>query len=223
MAEFANLLAMPKSLELEEVLSGLRYRSQVYVFITLNKNSITADQWIYFPARDMPFGRISEMKNFSSFMSPAGTTSLFVELFCFEGDAVWKMSEKDVLDYILPHFEKIGLFSRAEIRNHYVIRQKNVYPIYDLSYKEHLAVIKKYLNEIPGLFFIGRPGRFRYNNQDHSLEMGILAAKSIIDGKKYDIEEVGSEAEYYEKGELRVSEKQKISFNWLVLEDRDKN
>ena len=53
--------------------------------------------------------------------------------------------------------------------------------------------------------------------------MGILAAKSIIDGKKYDIEEVGSEAEYYEKGELRVSEKQKVSFNWLVLEDRDKD
>ena len=79
------------------------------------------------------------------------------------------------------------------------------------------------MDRFENLYYIGRPGRFRYNNQDHSLEMGILAAKSIIDGKKYDIEEVGSEAEYYEKGELRVSEKQKISFNWLVLEDRDKD
>jgi hypothetical protein len=62
----------------------------------------------------------------------------------------------------------------------------------------HLNVIKEYLNQYTHLFYIGRPGRFRYNNQDHSLEMGMLAAKSIIDGKVYDIESVGLEKEFYE-------------------------
>jgi hypothetical protein len=30
--------------------------------------------------------------------------------------------------------------------------------------------------------------------------MGILAARSIIDGKRYAIEEVGAEKEYFERG-----------------------
>ena len=48
---------------------------------------------------------------------------------------------------------------------------------------------------------IGRPGRFRYTNQDHSLEMGILAAKNVLAGRRiHDIDAVGSDSEYFEKG-----------------------
>jgi hypothetical protein len=36
--------------------------------------------------------------------------------------------------------------------------------------------------------------------------MGMLAAKSVVEGKKYDIEKVGDEAEYYESGKLRSKE-----------------
>jgi hypothetical protein len=67
-------------------------------------------------------------------------------------------------------------------------------------------VVKAYLDSFSNLLYIGRPGRFRYNNQDHSLEMGMLAAKSVIESKKYDIEKVGDEAEYYESGKLRSKE-----------------
>ena len=47
---------------------------------------------------------------------------------------------------------------------------------------------------------VGRPGRFRYTNQDHSLEMGILAARSILDKRRHNIEDVGKEQEYFERG-----------------------
>ncbi len=82
-----------------------------------------------------------------------------------------------------------------------------MYPIYNLDYKEKLNTIKKWLDGFQNLYYIGRPGRFRYNNQDHSLEMGILAAKSIIDGRRYDIESVGEEKEYQESGKLYTKEK----------------
>jgi protoporphyrinogen oxidase len=180
----------------------LRHRSQVYLFITLNKESVTKDQWIYFPEKDIPMARISEMKNFSKDMSPEGKTSLFVEFFCFENDAVWNMPDAALFDMALRQFEKINFFTKNEVRKYYVIRQKDVYPIYDLFYKEHLSEIKNYLDTIKNLYYIGRPGRFRYNNQDHSLEMGMLAAQSIIDGVRYDIESIGEEKEYFEKGSI---------------------
>ncbi len=189
--------------------SKLRYRNQVYVFMTLNKKSITTDQWIYFPDRSTPIARVSEMRNFSKKMSPPGKTSLFVEIFCFEGDEHWNMTDKELYELVLSYFEKINFFKRRDVRKHYVMRAKNVYPVYDVNYKKFLGPVKKYLDGFKNLYYIGRPGRFRYNNQDHSLEMGILAAKSIIEGKRYDIEKVGEEKEYYESGKLRETNQKK--------------
>ena len=59
------------------------------------------------------------------------------------------------------------------------------------------------LDRFANLYYIGRPGRFKYTNQDHSLEMGMLAAWSVVEGKRRDIEAVGSETEYFEKGVAR--------------------
>ena len=70
-------------------------------------------------------------------------------------------------------------------------------------YPKYLELIKNYLDRFSNLSYIGRPGRFRYNNQDHSLEMGILAAKGIIENRKYDFDKVGSEDEYFEKGIIK--------------------
>ena len=61
-------------------------------------------------------------------------------------------------------------------------------------------MVRTYLDSMRGFFAVGRPGRFRYNNQDHSLEMGMLAARGIIEGTRYDFESVGSGKGYYEKG-----------------------
>ncbi len=204
LTKFVTLLRPQAPKIVLDSIKKLRHRNQVYVFLTLDKDSITRDQWIYFPSKDVPIARISEMKNFSSDMSPEGKTSLFVEYFCFEGDNIWNMSDADLFKMTVDYFESINFFKKSEVRHHYIIKAKDVYPIYDLEYKKYLGEVKKYLDTIENLYYIGRPGRFRYNNQDHSLEMGMMAAKSIIDGTKYDIESVGEEKEYFEKGKVPV-------------------
>ncbi len=195
--QFVPLIQPPAPSGVMKSVRALRHRSQVYLFITLNRESVTIDQWIYFPSKKTPVARVSEMRNFSHEMSPKGKTSLFIEFFCFENDDTWNMSKEDLLAEVMKVMNE-SFFKKSEIRETYIMRQKNVYPIYDLEYMTHLNAIKEYLNQYKNLFYIGRPGRFRYNNQDHSLEMGMLAAKSIIDGKVYDIESVGLEKEFYE-------------------------
>lgn len=201
--KFVPLLDVNTSLRVVDALKNLRHRSQVYLFITLNKSSLTDDQWIYFPSKHTHVARISEMRNFSSFMSPPGKTSLFVEFFCFEGDAVWNSSKDDLLKQAMSVLRD-KFFTEDDIRSVYLIKQKDVYPVYDLEYQKHLQVIKDYLNQFENLYYVGRPGRFRYNNQDHSLEMGMCAAQSIIDGVRYDLEVIGGEKEYYESGPVPV-------------------
>lgn len=198
--DFVELLDPKIPQEIKQAAGKLRHRSQVYLFITINKESLTPDQWIYFPSQKNHIARISEMRNFSKYMSPKEKTSLFVEFFCFEGDEIWNMSKEELFNLAMEELSAAGFFKKSDVREYYHIKQRNVYPVYDLDYETHLNKIKSYLDTFQNLFFIGRPGRFRYNNQDHSLEMGILASKSIIDGTKYDIDSVGDEKEYYEKG-----------------------
>lgn len=206
--EMVPLLTPQVPAEVSRALSLLRHRHQVYLFITLDKPSVTLDQWIYFPLKDTPIARVSEMKNFSASMSPEGKTSLFIEFFCFGDDPIWSMTAEELYEVAAKELVNAGFFSQKEVRHFYHIRQRNVYPVYDLEYEERLAVAKKYLNSFSNLFYIGRPGRFRYNNQDHSLEMGMMAARSIVDGVRYDIEAVGEEKEYYEKGSVPPAARQ---------------
>ena len=202
LTRFLDLLQPPPPPAVLDAAKGLKWRAQVYLFLTLDKEQITPDNWIYFPNKDIPFGRTSEMKNFSKDMCPPGKTSFFVEFFAFETDAIWSMTKEQVLDLVLPYFEQWGFFTRKDVRNTYLLKRQHVYPVYDLEYKDRLDTIRQWLDTIENLIYVGRPGRFRYTNQDHSLEMGIIASRMILEGRKYDMYTVGSENEYFEKGPI---------------------
>ena len=182
---------------------GLRFRSQVYLFMIIDKPQVSPDQWVYFPDQEIPFGRISEMKNFSQKMSPRDKTSLFVEFFCWEGDSIWRASKEELLELAIGWLDRLGFVRRNEVLACHLHRERSVYPVYDLAYRHNLQVVMDYLDQVANLLYIGRPGRFKYTNQDHSLEMGFAAANSIIEGKKYDLDAVGAEREYFEKGRAK--------------------
>lgn len=181
---------------------GLRWRAQVYLFLTLDKEYVTRDNWIYFPNQDIPFGRTSEMKNFSTDMCPPGKTSFFIEFFAFEGDEIWNKDKDELFELVLPWFERYGFFTRAEVRNCYLMKRSHVYPVYDLLYDQRLQAVKEWLDRLQNLIYVGRPGRFKYTNQDHSLEMGIVASRIILEGRRYDMEAIGAENEYFEQGPI---------------------
>ena len=103
---------------------------------------------------------------------------------------------------MMPYYEQWGFFSREEIRNSYLWKRSHVYPVYDTGYKEHVEEVRGYLDTLENLIYVGRPGRFRYTNQDHSLEMGIIASRMILEGRRYDMDKVGAENEYFEKGPI---------------------
>jgi protoporphyrinogen oxidase len=201
--EFVNLLEPRAPNDVLQAVKNLRFRSHVSLFITLNKPSVFPDQWIYFPAKEIPFGRIMEPKNFSKKMAPPDKTSLLIEFFCWEDDKIWNASKEELFELSIEWLEKFGFIKRDEVIDSFIHKEKYAYPVYDLSYKKHLGKIKDYLRQFRNLQLIGRAGSFRYNNQDHALEMGILTARSIIEGKQYNLEEVGAEQEYFERGYVR--------------------
>jgi hypothetical protein len=75
--------------------------------------------------------------------------------------------------------------------------------MYDSAYREAVAAIRPALEGIANLETCGRNGLHRYNNQDHSMWTGMLAAVNVIDGRSHDLWNVNTEGDYLEE-RLRV-------------------
>ena len=87
------------------------------------------------------------------------------------------------------------------------MRVQKAYPVYDDQYREHVAVVREYLERaLPNLHLVGRNGMHHYNNQDHSMMTALLAARNIATGTTYDVWKVNSDAEYHE--EARASDRE---------------
>ena len=85
------------------------------------------------------------------------------------------------------------------IKNTSVLKIHKSYPVYEKGYKDNLHKIYKALDSFKDLYFIGRNGSFKYNNQDHSILMGLLCADKIL-GKECDLWHINTDYDYQESG-----------------------
>ncbi|KPQ36500.1 MAG: Protoporphyrinogen oxidase [Phormidesmis priestleyi Ana] len=179
---------------------GLKYRDFLIVPLVINLKDIFPDNWIYIHSPEFKVGRIQNFKNWSAAMVPdASKTCVGMEYFCSEGDRLWEMSDKDLIAQAAEEIVGLGLVPDTKyIEDGTVIRQKKAYPVYDGMYREHLDVIQTYLQQFENLQTIGRNGMHRYNNQDHSMLTGLLAAKNIL-GETHDLWNVNVERSYHEE------------------------
>jgi protoporphyrinogen oxidase len=120
-----------------------------------------------------------------------------MEFFCDEGDALWNLPDSELIALATNELETMGLVKKGNIDDGVVIRQPKAYPVYDNGYREHLGVIRKFIDSIENLQVIGRNGMHRYNNQDHSMLTGLLAARNVA-GENHDLWQINTEASHHE-------------------------
>ncbi len=181
-----------------------KYRDEVQVALFVKKTKLTKDTWIYVHPKEIPFMRLMEMDNWSDCLSPKGTTTLVFEIACNQKDKWWQMPNDQLIKLVSQSYIKTFKFIKKEdILGGFVHRVEKEYPIYHLGYQQDLAVIRKFLNHYNNLQL---NGIFRYNNMDHSIQMGLYAAWNILSGvKKFDIDKVNIENEYLEEKKIKKS------------------
>jgi hypothetical protein len=77
--------------------------------------------------------------------------------------------------------------------------------VYSSGYRKPLKVVEDYIRSFSHLQLIGRYGSFKYNNQDHSILMGIMAAENITDGANNDLWDTNSDYEYQESSTITAA------------------
>lgn len=183
---------------------SLTFRDLVTVNLMLDRERVTGDTWLYVHDDEIPFARIHEPKNWSAEMAPPGKTSLVLEVFCTAGDERWRAPDEEIVAACVDALaHRLGFIRERDVIGAFTVRARQAYPVYALGYAEPLALIKEYLRSFENLEMIGRGGTFRYNNADHSIETGLLAAQNLL-GADLDVDSVNADQEYLEEKRIRT-------------------
>jgi protoporphyrinogen oxidase len=189
----------PAGPSVDESCRALKYRDFVTVAVIIDRPQLFPDNWIYIHDPAVKIGRIQNFKNWSPDMVPdQSKTCLGLEYFCNAGDGIWSLSDQELIALAKRELATLGLVEPQWIVDGAVVRVPKAYPVYDEQYEQALVGVRAYLDGFENLQTIGRNGTHTYNNMDHSMVMGMLAARNVL-GERHDLWAVGSEDEYLEE------------------------
>jgi protoporphyrinogen oxidase len=187
--------------EVIEAARGLRYRSHIGVDFLVEGNPFP-DNWIYVHAREVNLARLANYRNFSSAMAGSSElTPITVEYFCFVGDRIWSQNETELISQAKSELKRMKLIQPEQLHSGFIIRNEKAYPVIELGYEQKVSILRSYIAGFKNFHPIGRCGMFKYNNMDHAIVTGLLAARNIM-GSRYDVWLVNIDAEYHESGEV---------------------
>lgn len=186
--------------EVRAAVDGLRFRNTILVYLHVDGSALFPDQWIYVHSPDLQVGRITNFRNWVPELCGADHTSvLALEYWCFDEDPLWKVDDQTLIDRAGRELQSTGLLGSAKVLQGHVSRIRRCYPVYARGYKKLLEPVVAYLRTFQGLTPIGRYGAFKYNNQDHSILMGILAAENLLEAKGHDLWAVNTDYDSYQE------------------------
>jgi protoporphyrinogen oxidase len=189
------------SAEVVAAANSLKYRDFITVALIIDQADMFPDNWIYIHEPGVKVARIQNFKNWSPAMVPDSRyTVLGLEYFCFDSDSMWSTPDADLIAMGARELAQLGLGDAAKVVDGTVVRQRAAYPVYDAHYRDAVEVVRGFIErELPNLQLAGRNGMHKYNNQDHAMMTGLMAAWNIMGGS-YDLWRVNGDALYLEAG-----------------------
>ncbi|GAB2557003.1 hypothetical protein GCM10027085_55210 [Spirosoma aerophilum] len=184
----------------KEAANKLTFRHTILVYLLIKGDRLFTDQWLYIHSPELKVGRITNFRNWlPTIYGSSEDTILALELWCNDDDDLWHSSDDSLIELATADLKHTGLIANREVLDGYVHRVPRCYPIYAKGYMDSLIPVQEYLSGISNLYPIGRYGAFKYNNQDHSILMGILAAQKLTTDQPVDLWAVNTDYETYQE------------------------
>jgi protoporphyrinogen oxidase len=122
-----------------------------------------------------------------------------MEYFADPGDDVWSMPDGELIALADREVRDIGLVTSGRLMRGAVVRVPDAYPVYATDHEHFFRPLRDWLDTVPNLYCVGRNGQHRYNNMDHSMMTGLLAARSIVTGRREALWNVNTDSSYHEE------------------------
>ncbi|MDM7926721.1 MAG: FAD-dependent oxidoreductase [bacterium] len=158
--------------QIASLAASLSYRSLILVMLMIDRESVTRSGTVYFPDPEFPFNRVSEPRNRSGRMSPAGKTSLLAEIPCGGKGAACPDDEAGAVRSVVDSLARIGWIREADVIGKRVERLEHAYPILETGHAVKVGRILKYLESFRNLRLIGRNSLFKYTHFHNMMRQG---------------------------------------------------
>jgi protoporphyrinogen oxidase len=198
------VLRLPETpYDIKELANSLKFRNTILVYLLVDKPDLFPDQWLYIHSADLKIGRLSNFRNWVPQLNgDKKETILCLEYWCNFEDPEWSLDDREYIRLGSDEVTRTGLLGDGKVLDGKVIRLPRCYPVYFRGYKDKLKPVEEYLDTIIDLQAIGRYGAYKYNNQDHSILMGIMAAENILEGKKNNLWSINTDYEVYQESSI---------------------
>jgi protoporphyrinogen oxidase len=181
----------------------LTFRNTILVYLRVDRTDLFTDQWLYVHDPSVEVGRVTNFRNWLPSIYGTSTSSILcLEYWCYFDDPLWNKDHDQLIDTARNEIVRTGLVKDGDVREGHVVRLPRCYPVYFRGYREVMEPVEAYLNTIGGLHVIGRYGAYKYNNQDHSILMGMRAAENILEDKQHDLWSINTDYEVYQESSV---------------------
>ncbi|GAB0173472.1 hypothetical protein NHP164001_14920 [Helicobacter trogontum] len=221
-APFRDMVLSLEELDssVKEMAGRLKFRNTILVYVEVGDSRISLsnsspqaespqtketqlfkDNWIYVHSKDTQTGRITNFANWTKDLQCGQDSAILcLEYWANDDEALWNLDDNALSEIAKRDLLESKLVADSSlIKNTSVLKIHKSYPVYERGYKDNLHKIYKALDSFKDLYFIGRNGSFKYNNQDHSILMGLMCADKIL-GRECDLWHINTDYDYQEGG-----------------------
>ena len=173
----AKILDPSPPTDLLEAADAIKYRNLILCVFGLDRTRFSPNASLYFPDAELPFTRIYEPKNRSSFMAPEGQTAIVIECPCFDHDQMWSMPSEAVRNTVWKALQGVQVLKEREVVCFQMFRLPFAYPVLEVGFSEHVDRLVDYFQHFDNLHLTGRNSLFRYVHMHDLMRSG----KELVD------------------------------------------
>ncbi|MBA2474567.1 MAG: FAD-dependent oxidoreductase [Actinobacteria bacterium] len=164
--------------EVQNAIDDLRYNSMRVVLVAVDNESLMDKSAVYIPDPSVVMHRVCYMGFFSQELVRPGTSSLIAEITTNPGDGVHELTDEELTARVIADAERIGILKADDVIVTDVHRVPYAYPVYTLSYRRNIAIVRRYFEEL-GVDLCGRFAEFEYINSDACLNRAMKLADRL--------------------------------------------
>jgi protoporphyrinogen oxidase len=173
---FIRILENPTT-SMNSAAEKLQYVSVLNVNLGINRPNVLPYHWVYFPEKDKPFYRIGCTSNFSSAVSPPGTSCLYIEI-SLRSDQAFDLNA--LVSQTIASLKNIGILKDSDkVVSQYPVVLQYAYVVYNSERKKAVERIHRYLNRHDAFSF-GRYGSWVYSSMEDAVLEGKAHAEKLL-------------------------------------------
>lgn len=181
----------------------LTFRNTILVYLRVDRSNLFTDQWLYIHEQSVDVGRVTNFRNWlPSVYGKSGSSILCLEYWCYFDDELWNQDQEELIIKAGKEIVRTGLVNEGDVKEGHVVRLPRCYPVYFSGYRDIMKPVEAYLTSVEGLHAIGRYGAYKYNNQDHSILMGMRVSENILDNAGHDLWAINTDYEVYQESSV---------------------